>query len=224
MLIERGVVFGFEPAIRGMRNPRRSWHLIDSFVSSPDVPTLTEAGVAFPERYFMGDNDRKRTTGLIRGGSPHCKFLRMIQIWVDLVLPIYVWYDLDTYKVATVKNCESSRNTPKKRPFEKSDFERPISDADLAKINMYRSRWLAEPTEETLLEMKGNIPMSFLQRATYNFNYETALAILRQRSNHPFPEFNVNNSGSLCSWILHLPYMMLFHGADLERGKSFQAG
>ena len=48
---------------------------------------------------IIGNNDLKRMKKLSRAGNDHGKFLRMINVTIDIVAPLYWWKEFDTYKV-----------------------------------------------------------------------------------------------------------------------------
>ena len=106
-------VWGFEGAIRGMRNPLNSWDKSDSGVCGTSVGH---------KNYIIGQKDLELCQRLIKGGPEHCKFLRQIIVSVDITAPLYWWKEFDTYKVGTVANSCSTMHTIHKKPFELDDF------------------------------------------------------------------------------------------------------
>lgn len=90
---EKPDVWGWEHAIRGMRNPLNSWERSDSYpaVDCGKCGIIDREGICHPkehdctpyECYAIGDNDKDLMTRLIRGGAPHRKFLRQIFVSVD---------------------------------------------------------------------------------------------------------------------------------------------
>ena len=203
MKIRNIEVYGFKAAIRGMRNPRDSQDASDStFGEELDWCDLS---VECPR---IGPRDLKLMRTLIARGGSHRKFLRMIQVWCDLTLPRFVWVDLDTYKIGTVKNCQSSAFVLGSRALEQDDFEGGLDSRVLDVLNELSERYRASRTRENLHALKRHLPESFLQTATYSFNYEVALAIYHDRHNHILPEFS--GPGGLCEAFLRLPYMQEF--------------
>ena len=79
MKFENTQVWGFEHALRGMRNAKNSWDRADSKVTS-------EKG-----DLWIGPNDMKLIQSLIKGGPEHRKFMRQIFVSVDITAPLY-WY------------------------------------------------------------------------------------------------------------------------------------
>lgn len=76
--IENWCVSGFDSAIRGMRNPKNSWHKSDSnFDENWD--------------FNIGKNDHTLMMQLANGGAVHAKYRRMIVVYVDITAPLY-WY------------------------------------------------------------------------------------------------------------------------------------
>lgn len=206
MKIEECKVFGFESAIRGMRNPMDSWAESDS---RPDS-----------WGFYLGPKDLKLACKLVRGGSEHRKFLREIKVSVDLTLPRYVWTELDTYKVATVRNSCSTMHKLGSRDLTQEDFELGISEDYLRHLNRLGERLADKKNVGTSREVndlrhqyKNDLPEGYLQKATYSMSYETALAMYFQRRKHRLPEWRADVPGSICSFIHGLPYMSMFVAA-----------
>ena len=111
--IENVDVFGWETAIRGMRNPMNSWDKSDSgmccCVYCEDCSHHDEdcecIGV---DDFVIGISDLRLMKTLSKAGNDHGKFLRMINLSLDIVAPLYWWKEFDTYKVGTVANSCST--------------------------------------------------------------------------------------------------------------------
>lgn len=110
-------VTGWDAAIRGMRNPMNSWDKSDTRMECPDEGTCRWCGDA-----IIGENDLKLMKQLIKAGSDRSKFMRMINVTVDITAPLYWWKEFDTYKVGTVRNSCSTMHTIHKREFTIDDF------------------------------------------------------------------------------------------------------
>ena len=113
MKIENVETWGFEHAIRGMRNPMNSWDKSDSGYIDK----------RFNDQFHIGDADMKLMRSLITAGPEHRKFLRQIFISVDITAPLYWWKEFDTYKVGTVVNSCSTMHKLKDTPITKDCFE-----------------------------------------------------------------------------------------------------
>ena len=213
MKIENTEVYGFRAALRAMRNPMDSWDKSDTMFMAGCVTANVEGADIGPE-------DLKLACKLIRGGSEHRKFLRQIIVGVDFDVPRYVWQEIDTYKVATVRNSCSTMHKLGHRELTEDDFEaRIVLPVILQELNRagaaYRDKvMLVRPPFETVTGydivryMKQILPEGFLQRATYTCSYETLFAMHRQRKNHRLPEWS--GPGGICEWIRCLPYMKEF--------------
>lgn len=114
--IENTEVYGFESAIRGMRNPMNSWDRSDS-----NCETIIRDNGKYVED-FIGDNDLKLMKNLVKAGSDHSKFMRMITVTCDITAPLYWWAEYDTYKVGTVRNSCSKMHKLLSKLFEMNDF------------------------------------------------------------------------------------------------------
>ena len=111
-------VWGFEHALRGMRNPKNSWGQSDSWNMSFDDPDFAKHG-----GYWIGPKDMKLAQTLIKAGPEHRKFLRQIFVSVDITAPLYWWKEFDTYKVGTVANSTSTMHKLMSKPITRESFE-----------------------------------------------------------------------------------------------------
>lgn len=130
--IENTGVYGFEAAIRGMRNPLNSWANSDSFC----VPNFDDCGMCpdrgkcsfifeqdgKPYRSGIGPNDLALMKKLGEAGPDHGKFLRMIIVTLDITAPLYWWKEMDTYSVGVVKNSCSTMHKIHEKEFTLDDF------------------------------------------------------------------------------------------------------
>ncbi len=154
MKFENTEVWGFEHALRGMRNPKNSWDKSDShfgiceyeaYLSAPSKDKIssdegeifeckgipcyfTNGKGGYIEYIAIGENDMKLAKTLIRAGAEHRKFLRQIFVSVDITAPLYWWKEFDTYKVGTVANSTSTMHKMASKPITKDCFE--IGDYD----------------------------------------------------------------------------------------------
>lgn len=124
MKFENTETYGWRSALKAMRNPMDSWDRSDS---------------TFNNQIIIGPNDIKLCKQLINSGNEHRKFLRMIQVSVDITAPLYWWKEFETYKVGT---CSSGCSTMHKiqaypithESFEKSPIlQRTISGEEIKK-------------------------------------------------------------------------------------------
>lgn len=84
--IEHTQVFGWEAAIRGMRNPMNSWEKSDSYHSRGML--IDEARYEAPG-FYVGPNDHDLMMKLRNAGTDHRKFMRMIVVYLDVTAPLY---------------------------------------------------------------------------------------------------------------------------------------
>lgn len=210
--IEHPEVWGWEHAIRGMRNPMNSWAKSDS-----DGDTI-------------GENDLALMRKLIRGGAEHRKFLRQVFVSVDITAPLYWWLEYDTYKVGTVANSCSKMHRIHAKEFDLDDFSTehigivPNCDpyyyntfeAVLAALNEARRCYLETHDKAYWWQLIQLLPESYNQRRTVTMSYENLLSMYHQRKNHKLDEWR-----AFCDWIMTLPHAReLFgeEGADGARG------
>jgi len=226
MKIENIRVEGFEPAFHAMRNPWESWPRSDSvFFQMPDSADSTPwaCECIAVEDPLIGENDMELAKKLIMRGSEHRKFMRQIMIWFNITIPRYVWQELDTYKVATVRNSCSTMNKLGSTDLEQEDFQLDIQEMTLEHINklgalLRDAKDEREGVREARQQLKNDLPEGFLQKATCMMSYETALAVILQRENHRLPEWRKHSLGSIVDTLLGLPYMMdLYEAATFKR-------
>lgn len=189
-------VFGWEAAIRGMRNPMNSWEKSDSFEDNG--------------KYVVGNNDKDLMIRLIEAGTEHRKFLRMIHVQMDITAPLYWFKEFDTYKVGTVTNSCSTMHKIAEKEFTRDDFSTDhlvpgsigILDLVIKRLNFCREFYNSAKDKESWWQMIQLLPSSYNQRRTVDLNYETAMTIIRQRTGHKLDEWR-----EFCLTLLDLPYM-----------------
>lgn len=224
--IENVDVFGWESAIRGMRNPMNSWDKSDSqfhVCSTSGRTSCTE----------IRNNDLKLMQSLVKAGTDHSKFMRMINVSCDITAPRYWWTEYDTYKVGTVRNSCSTMHKISAKEFEQSDFSREhlttldfqhydILDTEEVEriefqtasteilrliiqcLNNYRKLYLATKNKKYWWQMIQILPQSYNQRATVQLNYAVLRKMYHARKNHKLDEWV-----EFCKWIETLPYSEL---------------
>lgn len=202
--IEKTEIHGWEPAIRGMRNPMNSWAKSDTDFTAGEIPKIGEADLDLMRR-------------LAKAGTEHRKYLRMLAVYVDLMAPLYWWKEFDTYKVGTVCNSCSTMHKIHAKEFELDDFSHEQlpwgSKAFLGKIvyllNYYRSEYCATKDKVWWRQMIQLLPTSYNQKRTVMLNYEVLANIYHSRKNHKLDEWHC-----FCEWIEGLPYSELITGRD----------
>ena len=202
LTIENAETFGWEAAIRGMRNPKNSWSKSDSWWSSPN-----ENGTDAP-MFIVGENDLKLASALANSGTDDGKFLRMIHVQLDVTAPLYWHKEADQYKVGTVTDSCSTMHKIHAKEFTLDDFSHehlysPLHDlkptVDL--LNVYRERFLETKDKEDWWQLIQLLPSSYNQRRTWDLNYAVLRNIYHARRNHKLDEWH-----TLCDWIETLPY------------------
>lgn len=231
--VENISVWGFEHALRGMRDPFESWDRSDSYSTHiEDSETLQTAKFEF----FVGENDMDLMRRLYKAGAEHRKFLRQIFVSLDIVAPRFWFLEFDTYKIGTVSNSCSTMHTIMKKPFMVEDFSFD-SAKYLAKdeiqmlldaLNTIREIYLMpedkykEVCEESGFENGETLPkemfwrtvieilpQSYNQRRTVTMNYENVFNMIHQRENHKLSEWRF-----FTDILKNLPYVKEIAGND----------
>jgi len=188
MRIDKTEVFGFQAAIRGMRNPLNSWDKSDSGMDYLN------------NRFFLGNNDLKLAQKLINAGPEHSKFLRFITAYMDIEAPLYFWKEFDTYKYVEKNSC-STMHKILSRPLTKDDFEHEEWSTERENYLAYINNLIEEKQFRTVIQ---DLPSSYLQKRTIITNYAELRNRRRQRENHKLIEWH-----KVVKWIDELEYSEL---------------
>ena len=216
---------GFEGAIRGMRNPYESFDKSDS--SRCDnfdyKDSYCKDCCYFPcehSEYIIGEKDMALCKKLIKAGSEHRKFLRMIHVQADVVAPRYWWAEMSKYKFVEA-NSSSTMHLITKRELTLEDFSIndgldksfliPVIDTINEGIRDYNKDY-NKGSQSLFRAIKQLLPESYNQLRTIDTNYECLLSIYHQRKNHRLSEWH-----EFCDWIKSLPYMEEFIGVMEKR-------
>lgn len=197
-------IWGFEHAVRGMRNPMSSWDKSDTFVDYDLV--------------LLGKKDKELMKRLVHAGPSHRKFLRQIFVSVDITAPLYWWKEFDTYKVGTVANSCSTMHKIHDKEFTLDDFSvehlnddvlnKPFKDI-ISCLNFFRQLYVQDHDKDSWWQMIQLLPSSYNQKRTVTMNYENLLNIYETRRNHKLDEWK-----DFCKWIERLPNAELITGEE----------
>ena len=224
--IEKTEAYGWESAIRGMRNPMNSWDKSDSYFMCENGPCEqceheNDGRCSYwGKEYTIGKNDLALMKKLVKAGSDHSKFMRMITVTCDIVAPLYWWKEFDTYKVGTVLNsCSTMHKIHSKEitlydfsfeDFEVEDGEIFLSDCFknvVADCEMLRKRFVETGDKKYWRGLIQLLPESYNQRATVQMNYAVLHNMYHARKNHKLDEWH-----DFCAWVESLPYSELITG------------
>lgn len=233
--IENVDAYGFETAIRGMRNPMNSWNKSDTEIVTQTYYAL-EAKTYSVEIANVGENDLALMKKLVKAGTDHRKFMRFITVTCDITAPLYWWKEFDTYKVGTVANSCSTMHTICNKEFSVDDFsnEHLSHSADggahcklecvgewemelypkallrliVVLLNSNRNMYLQTKNKKYWWQIIQLLPSSYNQRRTVLLNYEVLLNMYHARKNHKLDEWR-----DFCGWVDGLPYMGVFLNA-----------
>lgn len=208
---EHPEVWGWEHAIRGMRNPMNSWDKSDSRFNY-DIEAAT-VGNEEPQYIHIdatiGYNDLALMRRLIRAGSSHRKFLRQIFVSVDITAPRYWFAEFDTYKVGTTANSCSTMHKITAKEFTLDDFSHEhlipraldTLQATVDALNAYRSDYIQTKDKIAWWQLIQLLPQSYNQKRTVTMTYENLLNMVSQRRGHKLDEWH-----DFCDWVFTLPY------------------
>lgn len=234
ILIEKTQIMGFEPTIRGMRNPMNSWAKSDSsFDRDVDCGTPAEChncsdqfGNGCPCQN-IGPNDLDLMLRLAKAGSVDGKFRRMITVYVDLTAPLYWWKEFDTYKVGTVANSCSTMHKIHAKPFTMDDFshehllgEGCIPDhayqnshdvlaLTIESLNFWRGIFVGEITGECIEKGDKRAWWQMIQLLPSSYNQKRTVMLNYEVLSNIYQHrrnHKLDEWRELCRWIEGLPY------------------
>lgn len=226
---------GWEPGIRGMRNPKNSWKKSDSKFVTTDGEHHDICGNFGPrygsygwEEAVIGENDLNLMTTLRDAGTDHRKFMRMIVVYMDVTAPLYWWKEYDTYKVGTVANSCSTMHKIAAKEFTLDDFSHEhlfhnVNDTEIwlnidfpnvlnntiFYLNKARELYIKTKDQRYWWQMIQLLPSSYNQCRTIMLNYEVLANIYKSRRNHKLDEWH-----TFCDLIESLPYSELITGRE----------
>lgn len=195
--IENVDVHNVVRAVYSARNAMNSWDKSDSNF----------------EKDILGNADLELAKKLVKAGTDHSKFMRMITVTLDIIAPMYWWKEASTYKVGTVRNSCSTMHTIHKKEFTLDDFshehlltEKETERGDICPIitlectifvlNNYRKKYLKTKDKKYWWQMIQLLPSSYNQRSTVQLNYAVLRNIYHARKNHKLDEWKI-----FCKWI-----------------------
>lgn len=216
-------VWGFNHALRGMRNPLNSWEKSDSgkiywngtwYTLDPVVRSyFTDYGM----NILIGKDDLNLAQRLIIGGNEHAKFMRMIHVSADVDMPRYWWSEADTYHFNTKNSCSTMHKLLNNdNPITLNLFAICDEDKDwwintVKKLESMRQEYKdIKTTTKDIVQMnrllvraKRMLPEGFLQMRTFDTNYAELRNMYFQRKNHRLKEEWID---TFCKWVESLPY------------------
>ena len=215
--IENTNTYGWEPAIRGMRNPMNSWDKSDTFSCWEKeycAGCLFATGEGHCDNFhgdipIIGPNDLSLMKKLVNAGSDHSKFMRMLTVYCDLTAPLYWWKEYDTYKVGTVANSCSTMHKIHAKEFTLDDFSHEHLDhwsivaleGVIRMLNHNREKFLETGDKTYWWQMIQLLPSSYNQKRTVELNYAVLRNMYHARKNHKLDEWH-----TFCEWVETLPY------------------
>ena len=219
--------------IRGMRNPMNSWDksdsvffetMFDSIPYSQNNKVIEIDGNG--NGTYVGDKDLDLMKRLIKSGTDHRKFMRMIPVYVDITAPLYWWKEFDTYKVGTVANSCSTMHKIAEKEFTSDDFSiEHLINGWTGKDKNGERIFLPGPGEcfENIIIMLNRVRESYLaacknesdmnlsynQKRSVMLNYEVLSNMYKSRKNHKLDEWR-----DFCKWMEDLPFSYLITGEE----------
>lgn len=219
--------YGWQHAIRGMRNPMNSWDKSDSrwayLPGEGETPVWGENEV-----YCIGPNDKELMLKLRNAGTDHRKFMRMIVVYADITAPLYWWKEYDTYKVGTVANSCSTMHKITEKEFSLEDFScdhmtkgsMDILRTTIDQLNDLRNWYLKYDSmlekdldkditckKDLWWQIIQLLPSSYNQKRSVMLNYEALANMYKSRKDHKLDEWR-----TFCKWCENLPLSELITG------------
>lgn len=210
--IEKTEVVGWEHAIRGMRNPMNSWDKSDTIYET--AYKLYDGTEITTKDGFIGKNDLDLMKRLVKAGTDHRKFMRMIICYFDANAPLYWHKEMDTYRFGIEKNSCSTMHKIHSKEFTVDDFSVENLSYINTNINLFndildnlnhnRKMFIETKDKKYWWNMIQLLPSSYNQKRTYMVSYEALANIYKSRKAHKLDEWR-----EFCKWVETLPYSEL---------------
>ena len=239
--LENTETFGWEAAIRGMRNPMNSWDKSDSYpaVDCGKCGKIEREGTCKKEDrdctgfecYEIGPNDLDLMKRLRDAGTDHRKFMRMITVYVDITAPLYWWKEFDTYKVGTVANSCSTMHKIHEKEFTLEDFsfEYLIKESFeelenvIEKLNKFRDKFINWKDSDLFIDNdsqlvdKKVIWWQMIQLLPSSYNQKRTVMLNYEVLANMYKSrknHKLDEWHDFCDWIESLPYYELITGEE----------
>ena len=239
--LENTETFGWEAAIRGMRNPMNSWDKSDSYpaVDCGKCGKIEREGTCKKEDrdctgfecYEIGPNDLDLMKRLRDAGTDHRKFMRMITVYVDITAPLYWWKEFDTYKVGTVANSCSTMHKIHEKEFTLEDFsfEHLIKESFeelenvIEKLNKFRDKFINWKDSDLFIDNdsqlvdKKVIWWQMIQLLPSSYNQKRTVMLNYEVLANMYKSrknHKLDEWHDFCDWIESLPYYELITGEE----------
>jgi len=195
-------IAGFASAIAGMRHPLKSYDKADS--------VYDEEG-----NLHIGQNDYDLAKRLCQAGSSeHAKFLRQIEVWVNITAPRFWWAEEATYKIGTTENSQSTMHTLMRDGVKEEDIYFFFGEDEMANeamrnyinvinelIALYKTLEPGDIKEQYFEKIKAMLPEGFIQTRMVSLNYEVLRNMYRQRKGHRLRGWKED----FVNWVKTLP-------------------
>lgn len=216
--VENIDVYGLEHAVRASRNPMSSWGKSDSFTRRNYTNMKQD--------FFIGENDMNLAKKLYNAGVPHRTYLRMINVWMDVTAPLYLWKELDRYTIGKAQVSTSTMHKIHAKEFTLDDFshEHLLNEVNTAEenvwvngkcitplglleltvetLNVQRKLYLKEKDKKYWWQLIQSLPTTYNQKRTIMMSYEVVVKIIDERSGHRLDEWN-----DFVEILKNLPYV-----------------
>ena len=199
--VEEIDTWGFEHAVRAMRNPMNSWKKSDSGWGA-----ITNDLYSFD----IGENDLVLMRKLYKAGTEHRTYARMIQVSMDITAPLYWWKEMDRYTVGKSQVSCSTMHKIADKEFTLDDFShehllpeaKEVLEVTIGVMNTYRLLYLEANDKVLWWQLIQLLPSSYNQERTICMSYETVFKIIKERTGHKLDEWH-----ALIETLRSLPYI-----------------
>ena len=125
----------------------------------------------------------KRAEVLANKDGGHNKFLRSINVWMDVRATRAFWAEFDTYQFIT-KNSASTMHKLNKRAPTYKDFS---TNTPRIAVDMFRVVWQSYKDGDIgIVQLKDALPEGYLQTREVTINYQSLRTIIAQRKGHRY--------------------------------------
>lgn len=248
MYIENTKVWGFEYAVRGVRNYLKSEDESDSGICKggdngigcENCAQFDICHHSYDKEWKLGRNDLEFMQRLLLSGSPYCRFMHQIVVSVDITAPMYWWREFDVYGAETGAGSTIGGHRLEVTPITIHSFECgediEVEDNRLTTHMMFYSVIsYCEKLRQKYAETKDKrfwraliqlLPESWLQTCTVTITYENLRSLYFGMHRGEQPGLPVSENGDcymLTEWQQFYKWMWLLpYGEELIACENLQ--
>lgn len=200
-------IYNMYNAIRAIRNSYKSVEICDSKLER--FKDINEEIMCY-NYIYLGEKDKKLIEILMseKKRNSERKFLRQILVSMDIKTTLKHWAQIDTYKIGTVRNSESTMHSLVVKNITNDDFRYEIDNNILEILGrhlwLYHKESVKTIKQKIFEEIENILPSGYLLESHWTGSYANIKDMYLDRRTHKMSYWQ-----EFCDIIEKLPYFEL---------------